>query len=168
MPVFAILICLGCFAAAFLQLQFYLPQLPEQMAIRFDLDGQPNGWMGKEGFAVYYFCLLGAVVGAFMLVGLLAHKLPARLFSIPQREYWLAPERRAESLRYLKEFHLWTGAFAGLFIVSMMEMVFKINLSEKPLLDNRLFYSMTGAFVFSVLVAVLIVCWRFKRPRGAS
>ncbi|MFN7114188.1 MAG: hypothetical protein ACK4PK_07480 [Alphaproteobacteria bacterium] len=168
MPIFAILICLGCFAAALLQMDHYLPQLSGRMAVRFDLDGRPIGWMSKDGFTVYYLCLLAFVVGSFVAVGLLAGRIPPRLLGIPHRDYWLAPERRAESLRYLKEFHLWTGAFAGLFIVGMMEMVFKINLDDIPRLDNRLFYSATGAFCFTVLVAVLIICWRFKKPAEKS
>lgn len=164
MPVFALLICLGCFAAALLQLNHYLPLLPERMAIRFDLDGTPNGWMSKDGFAVYYLCLLVFMVGVFVAVGTLATKLPARFLNIPHRDYWLAPERRAESLRYLKDFHVWTGAFIGLFIVGMMEMIFTINLNDIPRLDNQLFYTAMGTFSFSVLVAVLLVYWRFKKP----
>jgi uncharacterized membrane protein len=164
MPFFALLICLGCIAAALLQLNHYLPLLPERMVIRFDLDGKPNGWMSKDGFAIYYLCLLGFVMGVFVLVGMLMEKLPPRLFNIPHRDYWMAPERRAESLRYLKEFHLWTGAFAGIFIAAMMEMIFKINLSDNPMLDNRVFYTGIGAFSFSILAGMLLAYWRFRKP----
>lgn len=168
MPFFAFLICIGCLVAAILQLDHYLPLLPERMAIRFDLDGKPNGWMGKDGFAIYYFCLLSFVMGVFILVGLLVAKLPPRLFNIPHRDYWMAPERRAESLRYLKEFHLWAGAFGGIFIVAMMEMIFKINLSPSPMLDNRVFYTALGFFSFSVLAGVLLAYWRFRKPDKAA
>ena len=168
MSPFALLICLGCFAAATLQLLHYLPLLPEKMIIRFDMDGQPNGWMDKDAFAPYYVLLLSGVTGIFVLFGLLTPTLPARMMRIPSAAYWLAPERRAETLKYMREFYLWSGAFAGLFIVAMMEMVFKINLSAAPQLDNYLFYTALGIFSAACLLATALVFWRFRKPADTA
>lgn len=164
MRLFAVLICLGCFVAAFLQLDHFLPLLPQKIAIRFDMDGAPNGWMGKDAFALYYFFLLGVMLGVFGIFAAAVHKLPARFINIPHRHYWLAEPQRKATLDYLRELYLWTAAFAGIFIVGMMDMVLRINQMPAPRLDNRFLYTACGAFAFCIFCGIALVYWRFRKP----
>jgi len=164
MRLFAVLICLGCFIAAFLQLDHFLPLLPAKIAIRFDFDGTPNGWMGKDAFALYYFFLLGVMLGVFGIFAAAVHKLPARFINIPHRDYWLAEPQRKATIGYLRELYLWTAAFSGIFIVGMMDMVLRINLTAAPKLDSRVLYTACGAFAFCILCGIALVYWRFRKP----
>jgi len=78
------------------------PQLPDRMASHFDFYGRPNGWQPKEAF----FLVIGGVIvvtgaiGFIIPVALLA--APTELINLPRKDYWLAPDRREETLRFLR------------------------------------------------------------------
>jgi len=68
--------------------------LPDRMAVHFDMAGNPNGWMGKQGFYVLWFITLGAVnvwppllprFSRWML-----EKINPKHLSLPNKEYWLS------------------------------------------------------------------------------
>ena len=54
--------------------------------------------------AAYLRFLIGLLVGLPLRVALLANAtrfLPTRFINLPNRDYWLAPEREAQTLAYL-------------------------------------------------------------------
>lgn len=85
------------------------PQLPDTMASHFDFYGRPNGWQPKEAF----FMVLAVVIAITGAIGFLVPKLiavvPAELINLPRKDYWLAPERRGETFRFLRT---WMGWFS--------------------------------------------------------
>src|SRR5579863_7861641 len=93
--VYALLLICGVIGAA-----HYYPLLPERMASHFASDGTPNGWQPKEVFLL----LMGMVAGVTAVIGFLAPGLiasrPASQINLPNKEYWLAPERRASTMQF--------------------------------------------------------------------
>lgn len=151
-------------AAALFQIYHYQPLLPERLATRFDFDGAPNGWMGKEGFAIYYMGLLAFIMGICAASGALMKRMSPRFINIPHRSYWLAPERRAESLRFLTALSLWTGVLTSAMIVGLMEMIFRTNLTAAPTLDGRIFYPALGLLAVFVVMTIVWTYRRFPNP----
>jgi uncharacterized membrane protein len=80
------------------QIAYFYPQLPEKVASHFNYLGEPDGWMSKTKFTIFQVFLLGLILAATLLIPILFNKLPDSLINIPNKSYWLAPERREESI----------------------------------------------------------------------
>ena len=118
------LLCLTVFAAVFVI--YTTRYLPDTVATHFGADNQANGWMSRNG---YRFFILSFMIGisAFVsfVVGTLPRKFP-QWTNVPNRDYWLAPARREESLRYLSAH----GKRLGCLIIMMMLGMHYVILSQ--------------------------------------
>ena len=91
--------------------------LPDRVASHFSAGGRPDAWMSRPANAA--FTLGGAALVAALCAGplYLTRFLPDSTINIPNRAYWLAPERREEAYRRMLAFGLWLAALSvGLFI----------------------------------------------------
>ena len=90
--------------AAVVQCVHDFPLLPDRMASHFGPSGMPNGWMSKSQFlTVYAMVLLPALAVEFWLARRIA-KTPGARMNLPNKDYWMAPERRASTLAYFESF----------------------------------------------------------------
>jgi len=109
--VYVLLLICGAIGAA-----HYYPLLPERMASHFASDGTPNGWQPKGVFLL----LMGMVAGVTAIIGFLAPGLiagrPASQINLPNKEYWLAPERRASTMEFIARQMRWFSC-AVLFVI---------------------------------------------------
>src|SRR5664280_3627514 len=75
--------------------------LPPVVASHFGPGGNANGLMGRGTYTAF---MLAVVVAAPALVGFsgqLVRVLPLQLVNLPNKQYWLAPQRRAATLESL-------------------------------------------------------------------
>jgi len=77
------------------------PQLPDRMASHFDLYGRPNGSLPKETFFLG-MALAIVMIGIEFLLPIAVAAAPAELINLPRKDYWLGPERRKETFRFLR------------------------------------------------------------------
>ncbi|MBL8860429.1 MAG: hypothetical protein JNK02_00310 [Planctomycetes bacterium] len=87
--------------------------LPERFATSFGFDGRPRDSMGRGGFVALALAVSAAL--PLVLGGLSAWiaRVPDHLVNLPDREYWLAPERRAGTLARLRTFLEFLGLAQG-------------------------------------------------------
>ncbi len=70
--------------------------LPPMVASHFDAAGQPNAFMTRSGYTRFVLC--AAVGFPVVIVGILtAVYANAKQMKLPNRDYWLAPERIART-----------------------------------------------------------------------
>lgn len=136
----------------------YYAQLPERMASHFGPDGTPNGWMPKESFYLLSVILIAAPAFLTFVVPKLVATLPAALINLPNKEYWLAPERRLATVVFLQAQMAWFGC--GLLIVLLYGSwsAIQANLSPQPFNNQGMLYVLV---VFSVLLILWLI--RFYR-----
>src|ERR1700720_60072 len=81
---------------------YYAPRLPEVLGSHFAGNGAVNGWQSKAAFFTTELSVvvLAAVVG-FGIPRILG-AMPVSLINLPNKEFWLSPERRAETLGCLQ------------------------------------------------------------------
>jgi uncharacterized membrane protein len=151
--------------AAIAQCIHDFPLLPDRLASHFATSGIPNGWMTKSQFFITYAVLLvPALVVEFWVSSRIANKPDARL-NLPNKEYWLAPERRAETFAYFDSFFAWYGC-AFLFVeVFAMGLAMRANFDTPPKLSTGPIVSAIAGFVFFNVVAVIAMFHRFSRPQ---
>jgi uncharacterized membrane protein len=134
------------------------PLLPERMASHFGAGGFPNGWMGKGAFFVVFAVLvLFSTVMVFLAPRLIAASSDERIH-LPRKEYWLAPERRAETMAYFTLQFAWYGCGFLLTEVLAMEMAIQANFQAPPhLATGPILLVVAGFVLFNAFWAIALV-----------
>ncbi|MDX1933145.1 MAG: DUF1648 domain-containing protein [Capsulimonadales bacterium] len=156
-PIHPLSVYLAAIGLAVGQVLYYFPLLPDTLASHFGPNGTADGWMGKAAFMTFYLTLLLVVAAVLAGVGLLMTKLPVDMINLPNREYWLAPERRARTQGILQERMTWFGAATLIFLIAMMQLTFLANLGAEPRLDNRAMIATIGYLVFTMFRTIGLI-----------
>jgi uncharacterized membrane protein len=143
-------------------------QLPEVLASHFDARGVANGWQTKSAFFGFLVgvSVLAAVVG-FGIPRIIS-ATPPELINLPNKRYWLAPERRAETMDFLNSYFAWLGC--ALFAVILLAINFAIQANLHP--DRRpdatpMWFVLAGFLTFAIL-GTLRMFKRFGPPSEAN
>lgn len=148
--------------AAIAQCVSEFPQLPDRLASHFGPSGMPNGWMTKsQFFTIYALVLLPALAVEFWVARRIA-KTPGARINVPNKEFWLAPERREETFAYFKSFFAWYGCALLLLLVYIMGLAMRANLDSSPRLPTGPTVTAITAFLGFNVVALLAVYRRFS------
>jgi serine/threonine-protein kinase len=151
-------------AAGVLQLAHYSPELPEVVASHFDGAGRPNGFQSRNGFAVFSAAMLALTLVVFGGLGPLFRKIPTRWFNLPNRDYWLSPERREETIETLSAQLEWYGAATLALYLIVIQMVIETNRMTEPSLDSRSVWIVLGVYFLFTAVWTTRFILRFRRP----
>jgi uncharacterized membrane protein len=138
--------------------------LPIEVASHFGPGGAPNGFMTHKFYVRF---MLGFVVLMPLLLNLVAEAvayLPVKLVNIPNRQYWLAPERRAQAVDMLRGRMRLFAAMLAAFLCYVHWLVVRANASLPPVLDNGRFVTGIGVFMFAVVVWIVALRRRFRAP----
>lgn len=158
---FAILALLWIAFAAYVWLT--AAQLPERVATHFGMAGEPNGWMTRAGH-VQFTLLFGLGVPAFVLgIFAIIGRCGDRWLNIPNKEYWLAPERRQATFDFIARQGFW---FAGLFIAFLAGIhhsILAANSRSPVALPASDVGWIAGPYLVATLVWVAIFIGRFAR-----
>jgi uncharacterized membrane protein len=154
-------------AVAIVQGVYAFPLMPERMASHFGASGMPNGLMTKsQFFAVYALSLLPAFVLKFWVPRKVAKTQGARR-NLPNKEYWLAPERRESTFAYFESFFAWYGCALLLLVVFVMGLAMRANLNPQPRLAIRPTIAALITFVAFNVAAIVAMLRRFSAPPSA-
>jgi uncharacterized membrane protein len=136
--------------------------LPALVAAHFDAAGRANGYLPRGPYVMLMLLVT-------VLVPLLVVIIPDRAFShpearinLPNREYWLAPERRAATIQFLSR---QTSLFAWLVVVFLCYtqwLVVRANALTPPTLDSRAFLDGLALFLVCTLLWTVRLVGRFR------
>ena len=89
------------------------------------MDGEPATIIARVAVAGLYFVILLGFTAYFIVAGVLLRRLPDRYFKVlPNRDHWLAPQHRAETVSSLCSHLLWLGVVTlALFLLSSYNFV---------------------------------------------
>jgi uncharacterized membrane protein len=141
------------------------PQLPDRVASHFGPSGLPNGWMSKPAFFAVYAAMvaLAAVVG-FIAPRSIQKKSPERI-NLPNKEYWLAPERRAETFGFFARSFAWYGCAVLLILVLAMGLAIQANFTSPPRMAAGSILAVLGGFIVFNVLWVAQLMRHFSNPR---
>src|SRR5664279_3219394 len=129
--------------------------LPPVVASHFGPGGTANGFMGK---GMYIAVMLAVVVAVPALVGMsgqLVRVLPVQLVNLPNKQYWLAPERRAATIESLSSVSAVFSLALVVFLCFVHWLVVQANaVQPAKLREGPLFM---GLAVFSVATVLWLV-----------
>jgi len=132
------------------------------MASHFAASGAANGWTTKTQFLVTYaVVLLPALFVEFRLHRKIA-RTPNKKLNLPNKQYWLAPERRAETFAYFEMFCAWFGCALLLLEVFAMGLAMRANFQSPPRMPTGPIVSAIVAFVAFAVISVVTMLRRFS------
>jgi len=152
-------------AAGVVQILHYYPLLPERMASHFDGSGRPNGFQSREAFVALSAAMLVMTVVMFGGLGALFRRIPSKWFNLPNRDYWLAPERREETIEHMSSQLEWLGAASLSLYVFVIQMVVETNRTSEPRLDSGSMFLVLGLFFAYTTIWIVRFLLRFRKPR---
>jgi uncharacterized membrane protein len=157
------LVFLFLLLAALVHAVCYYPFLPKEVASHFGPGGQPDDWTSKEALIGVYGVILTLVTILLLLVGLLLPKLPASMINLPNKKYWLAPERKAETCSTVSRYSFWFADATILLLIACMEITFRYNLGHMRH-PNTWFPALIIAYVVFAVIWCVVLIRRFRRP----
>ena len=156
-----VILCAACVAHAL----YYYPLLPEKVATHFGPSGRPDAWGGKMQFFIVYLVTVGVMAAIFLGLGLFLTKFPDDAFTLPNKDYWLAPERRRETLAYIFSCSLWLGSLTIVLLFDLAHQSFQVHLGKATRLDH--FWISMGIYL-TIVTMWCIATYRKVNKKGAS
>jgi uncharacterized membrane protein len=155
------------FLAGLLMMAYYYPQMPERMASHFAADGRANGWQSREAF----FALMLMVTSTSAIVGFLApRQIAARSnarINLPHRDYWLAPERREETMRIISATMAWFACGIVFVLISGTFLALEANLAPDHQFNSRAMLAVLVGFLGGLLSLLVRLVRHFQKvPPG--
>jgi len=161
-----------CFALLYLALAVGVvisaAWLPERVATHFGFENHPNGWMSRTGYLVFTAALPLLLALCFAGLAALTRILPAHFVNIPNRDFWLAPERRATTTVLIRHWLagllcLMTLFFAGLHVLTIIA-----NRSTPPQLPMGGLLLLVIAFLLALIIWLSMFLMRFAEIHTAE
>ena len=132
--------------------------LPASAATHFDFSGRANGFMSPSIFFWFMAALYAVITAGFTLI-------PIGWMKIPNKAYWLAPERRSETEDYIWRNYGNMGLCTQLFMMAITWIIQEANRLEPPHLSNTFFFIV---FIFIGYAIVWKVIFYLRFRKGAS
>jgi serine/threonine-protein kinase len=137
--------------------------LPESVASHFGPGGVADGFMTREAYARFMVCLVVVVPSLVFFVSRFAQRLPVALINLPNKSYWLAPERQQASLASLGRFGAVMAYATALLLCLVHFMVVQANKVQPPHLEAAPLVGVMGLFFAVLGVAMVMFIGRFFR-----
>jgi hypothetical protein len=155
---FAILV--AC-AAAFVWLTSL--RLPGSVASHFGDSGLPNGFMPHDFYVRFMLVFVIGLPALLVFITWRAVANPKALFSLPNKDYWLAPDRLPETVAYLRAGSLWFGVMLVVFLCYVHWLVVLANAAQPARLAESWLVGGLLAFFAALLVLLKLLVGHFRR-----
>jgi hypothetical protein len=155
-------------AFCFVELVWAYNQLPELVHVHFP------SWMhfGAEGSRWVFVVATGAIPVMIALAALISIRLlrnqPETFVQIPNRDYWLSPARREQTLDLISSRIYLLGAVKFIADAVFIYAAVRANLAGTTELDPTLLFSLACAFVITKLALAAHLLWRFQHPERSG
>jgi uncharacterized membrane protein len=134
---------------------FYYVNAPARVAVHFSISGRVDGWAGKEVFLLsmifYVF-----VTGLFLAYPKILLNMPDSVINLPNKRYWLSPERRAATIDAIAEKLYELGTALNVLFLSLGFLSFQASWGKDVVF-------IINTINLSMAVYVVFWGWRFLK-----
>lgn len=138
--------------------------LPPVVATHFGAGGEANGFMSRN---FYLRFMLAFVVLLPWLVNFAFERIlasPNARINLPNRDHWLADGQRQQTIEFLLRHMRFFGVMLAAFLCVVHWLVVSANTVSPPVLDNVRFGAGLGAYLLVLVVWIVVLRRRFRRP----
>lgn len=118
------------------QLAYYNSILPDQIVSHFNLKGEADNWSNKRDVLFGHLGLILFFASMFLFTSWITFKLPDSFVNLPHKNYWLAPERRKQSLDSIATFLVWIGNVVIIFFMVIVNLSYQVSLDANQKSTN--------------------------------
>lgn len=127
------------------------PQLPETVAMHFNASGVADNYQPKSGFLDTLIAVTSAVAVLVFGVPAIIKILPAQLANLPNKQYWLSPERVADTQEFFSAWFAWFGCAVYFMAVFAFNYAVQFNLHpDNPPSPGRMIWMLSAFIAFTV------------------
>ncbi|NLE36999.1 MAG: DUF1648 domain-containing protein [Pirellulaceae bacterium] len=159
------LVLLTLVVLALVHMAVYYPSLPPQVMSHFDARGQANGSMGKNAFMAVYAGTILVTALVILLFSLFLPRLRNSMINLPNKDYWLAPERKKASAAVLSGMMVWFGNATLVLLIACFHVCFAATLGRAS--PPWLFPLILGDYLTYTLAWCICLIRRFRKPKPA-
>lgn len=138
-------------------------QLPERVASHFNVQGIPDDWMSRQSF-LGVMATIGTALPLFMVGMTSLHRVFPGGINLPNRDYWLAPERRSDTFDYIQRQGIWIACILQGWLTAVHFLVVRANGLPHPSLATR----SLAIPMFFMIASPLAIALRMVVHFGAS
>lgn len=162
-PSTVLLVLLTAFAAW--RVLTVLPGMPPYLATHFAGGGAANGWMSHFTYLWFNAAMWLLMIGSFWSTRFLVGRTPVRLLSLPNKDYWMAQERREATLASLSNRMEFMGLLTLAGILGVHELVYAANRQPVPTLDESTLIAGLIAYFVILVVWMAALLAGFRVPK---
>jgi uncharacterized membrane protein len=159
----ALVALLSTGAAGVLVLAYHRQNLPEVVASHFSASGVANGWMPRDTHVLLAQGLFVFLTAVFCFMGWIMARIPAKWVNLPNKDYWFAAEREADTRRHLSGWGYGFGAVVNLFLIFAFHLVYRANLSSPVAFDSAAMTAGLVAFVAAAIGSTIVLLLRYGK-----
>lgn len=152
----------GLVAVALLQSAFYYPQMPPVVASHFDGAGAANGWSSRTVFFAIYLAMIAVLIGIFIWLPRWSGDRGILRMNIPNRDYWLAPQRRQHTFEFIRRQMIVIGIVHLLLAIYTVQLAILANLQQQPILHSSMWWAL-GSYFLLLGLWLLHLFWHFRK-----
>ena len=139
--------------------------LPAMVAVHFNAAGRADGFTSREDCRQFMRAFtLGAPVFVVLVTALLPRLIPHSMINIPNRGYWLAPERADDTVDFLSAQGIWFGCILLVFLAFVDELLVRANAATPPAFPTGALMGSMALLFAAIGVWGVRMIWRFRRP----
>lgn len=139
------------------------PLLPDRVASHFGPSGEADGYMSCGMFLAFQWGILGFMAALFIGLPMLIRITPQEAINLPNKEYWLAPERRDLTLSYLADRMFAFGAATLALMVSVLQSVYEANIRGVSNIGGLTWVYLAIYLIYTVIWSITLTR-RFNVP----
>jgi uncharacterized membrane protein len=163
-PKLTVLVLLAMPLLAVLHMGFYYGALPDKVASHFGSDGKADGYMSKFAFALFYIGMTSMIAVLFAGMGGLLRALPTSTINMPNRDYWLAPERKEATIQTFAAQMSQFGIATVFYLIAVMHSTILANVNGSNTLGPLFFVYFTLFIAFTIFWGVQITkIWQLPK-----
>ncbi|MDD5544664.1 MAG: DUF1648 domain-containing protein [Acidobacteriia bacterium] len=164
----SLLVLIAVLLVALYQWFHFYALLPPVLASHFGADGQPNGWSSKSSFFVMEWAIIGALAFVFIVLPRFLQRLPNEWINLPSKDYWLAEERRNETVAFIQHMVEWMGVVALAFVTTLIQWTIQINLHPGGTFSQRSMILFPGIYLLFIVGWSIRFFLRFRLPQKSG
>jgi serine/threonine-protein kinase len=132
-------------------------QLPARVASHFNAAGVPDGWTTRSA---YMWSMIGMTLGlpAFLLALFgITRNFPDSMINLPNRDYWLAPERRQDTHDSIFRYGIWLAILITALFLGIHLSIVAANSAQPPNLSHGVWLILGAFFLFMSLWTFFLI-----------
>ncbi len=144
------------------------PWLPERVATHFGFEGAADGWMTRTCYLAFVTVLPLLLALFFAGIAALIKVLPVRFVNIPNRDYWLAPERRVATAVLARHWLAGLLCLLTLFFAALHTLTVQANRITPPHLPMGGLLLLVIVFLLALMIWLTLFLMRFAEIRAVE